>query len=107
MRLFRFLRPISSAPVARQRLHSLLDYERRLVTQSDLIAVLHEEILAVIARHVSVDRDQVQIRVDRGAENSNITVDVEVPNASLATASFWVRSARTQALANDALRWSR
>jgi cell division topological specificity factor len=107
MRLFRFLRPISSAPVARQRLQSLLDYERRLVTQSDLIAVLHEEILAVIARHVPVDQDQVQIRVDRGTENSNITVDIEIANTSLAAASFWVHSARTQVFADDARRWSR
>jgi|HubBroStandDraft_4_1064222.scaffolds.fasta_scaffold671009_2 cell division topological specificity factor len=107
MRLFRFLRPVSSAPVARQRLQSLLDYERRLVTHSDLIAVLHEEILAVIARHVPVDQDQVQIRVDRGTESSNVVVDVEIPNASLATASFWVHSARTQAFADDARRWSR
>jgi cell division topological specificity factor len=107
MRLFRFFRPIKSAPVARQRLQSLLDYERRLVTSSDLIAVLHEEILAVIARHVPVDQDQVEIRVDRGAESSNIAVDIEVSNASLAAASFWVQSARTQVFADDARRWSR
>ena len=107
MRLFRFLRPISSAPVARQRLQSLLDYERRLVTQSDLIAVLHEEILAVIARHVPVDQDQVQIKVERGAEAAIITLDIEIPNTSLATASFWAHSARTQAFANNAMRWSR
>ena len=40
MRIFRFLRPVSSAPVARERLQILLEYERNLVSQTDLIAVL-------------------------------------------------------------------
>jgi cell division topological specificity factor len=108
MRLFRFFRPISSAPVARERLQILLEYERRLVSHTDLFAVLREEILTVIGRHVAVDPDQVQIRVDRGAESSIIAVDVEIPNSSLATASFWTHpDARTQFFADNAMRWSR
>ena len=43
MRMFSFLRPVSSAPVARERLQILLEYERNLVSQTDLIAVLREE----------------------------------------------------------------
>ena len=75
MRLFRFLRPKSSAPVARERLQILLEYERNLVSQTDLIAVLREEILAVVGRHVTIDK--VQIRVDRGAELSTLAVDIQ------------------------------
>ena len=41
MSLFRFLRPVSSAPVARERLQILLEYERRMVSQSALITTLH------------------------------------------------------------------
>ena len=107
MRLFRFLRPVSSAPVARQRLQILLDYERNLVSQTDIIALLHQEVLAVIGRYVAIDQDQVQIKVDRGADSAIITVDIEIPNSSLATASFWAHSARTQAFATNAMRWSR
>jgi len=80
MRLFRFLRPISSAPVARERLQILLEYERNLVSQTDLIAVLREEILAVVGRHVTIDRDKVQIRVDRRAELSILAVGIQIPN---------------------------
>jgi cell division topological specificity factor len=107
MRLFRFFRPVSSAPVARQRLQILLDYERNLVSQTDMIALLHQEVLAVIGRHVPIDQDQVQIKVDRGANSAIITVDIEIPNSALATASFWAHSARTQAFAANAMRWSR
>ena len=80
MRLFRFLRPVSSAPVARERLQILLEYERNLVSQTDLIAVLREEILAVVGRHVTIDRDKVQIRVDRRAELSILAVGIQIPN---------------------------
>ena len=108
MRLFRFLRPVSSAPVARERLQILLEYERRLVSQTDLIAVLHEEILAVVARHVTVDPDQVQIKVDRRAEASILAVDIQISNTSLATASVSSNSnARTQFFSDNPMRWSR
>jgi len=69
-----------SAPVARERLQILLEYERRLVSQSDLIAVLRREIVAVVERHVVVDRKKVQVRVDRGDGVSRLAVDVEIPN---------------------------
>jgi septum formation topological specificity factor MinE len=54
MNLFRFLQPAASAPMARERLQILLEYERKLGSQIDLFAVLREEILAVVGRHVSV-----------------------------------------------------
>ena len=82
MRMFSFLRPVSSAPVARERLQILLEYERNLVSQTDLIAVLREEILAVVARHFTIDPDQVQIKMDRGAKL--LTLDIEIPNKTQA-----------------------
>src|SRR5262249_47278952 len=70
----------SSAPVARERLQILLEYERCLVSQSDLITVLRQEILAVVGRHVTVDPDKVQVKVDRGDEISTLAVDIKIPN---------------------------
>jgi len=87
LRLFRFLRPKSSAPVARERLQILLEYERNLVSQTDLIAVLREEILAVVGRHVTIDPDKVQIRVDRRAELSILAVGIQIPNETRMTAA--------------------
>jgi cell division topological specificity factor len=80
MNIFGFIKRRSTAPVARERLQILLEYERRLVGQSDLIAVLRDEIVAVVERHVVVDRDKVQVRVDRGVAVSILGVDVEIPN---------------------------
>ena len=84
MRLFGFLRPVSSAPVARERLQILLEYERRMVSQSSLITTLHEEILAVVARHVSIDPERVHVSIDRGEGFSTLAVDVQIPNKTAA-----------------------
>jgi cell division topological specificity factor len=34
--------------------------------------------LAVIAKHVSVDREKVQVKMDRGAGVSTLEVDIEI-----------------------------
>jgi len=75
-----------SAPVARERLQVLLAHERAMVGGTDLISVLQEEILAVIARHVTLDRDKVQIKLDRGDPVSTLEIDVEVPSLLRAAA---------------------
>jgi cell division topological specificity factor len=80
MSLFDLFRRRSSAPVARDRLQVLLAHERAVIGKSDLIATLQEEILAVIAKHVKIDRDAVQIKLERGDSVSTLEIDVEVPS---------------------------
>jgi cell division topological specificity factor len=73
-----------SAPKARERLQVLLAHERSSVGQSDLVALLREEILAVIAKHVQLDTDKVQVKLDRDTNVSMLEIDVEIPmNASV------------------------
>jgi cell division topological specificity factor len=79
MSFFEFFRKKTTAPVARDRLQVLLAHERSVVGKSDLLATLQEEILAVIAKHIAIDRDAVQIKLDRGASFSTLEIDVEVP----------------------------
>jgi cell division topological specificity factor len=79
MNIFRFFSKQSSAPTARERLQVLLAHERASVGHSDLVALLREEILAVIARHVQVDRDKVNVKMDRGEHVSTLEIDIEIP----------------------------
>jgi len=81
MTLFGFARRNISAPIARERLQILLAYERRTISQTALVAVLRHEIIAVISRHVTVDPDKVQVKIDRGSKVSVLAVDIEFPNA--------------------------
>jgi cell division topological specificity factor len=71
-----------SAPVARERLQILLAHERGLRGQPDLLELLRSEILAVVSRHVTIDPDKVNIRMERGHLVSMLEIDVEVPNAA-------------------------
>ena len=82
MTLFGLFARRSSAPVARDRLQILLAHERTMVGGSDLVALLREEILAVIKKHVQVDSDKVQVKMDRGAAMSTLEVDIEIPTAA-------------------------
>ena len=68
-----------SAPVARDRLQLILAHERGNAGGSDLVMILREEILAVIAKHVIVEQDKVQIRLERGKDVSTLGVDIELP----------------------------
>jgi cell division topological specificity factor len=73
-----------SAPVARDRLQVLLAHERALSGRPDLAAVLQQEILAVIAKHIPIDRDKVIVKLDRGAQVSTLEIDIEMPHEALA-----------------------
>jgi cell division topological specificity factor len=81
MNLFKLLRRSGgSAPVARERLQLLLAHERNTRNEPELLGILREEILAVIGKHVVLDPDKVQIKMDRGKTVSTLEVDIEIPN---------------------------
>lgn len=72
----------TSAPVARERLQLLLAYERQSRGQPDLVSILREEIMAVIAKHVQIDQDYLQVSMDRGVTMSTLEIDIQIPNKS-------------------------
>lgn len=89
MSLFDFFKGGGSAPVARERLQVLLAYERKNRGQPDLVAMLREEIMAVIAKHIQVDHEDVSVTMERGDTMSTLEIDIQIPNGSrLAAAAF-------------------
>ena len=86
MNLLRFFRrapaPPQTAPAARERLQILLTHERSSGSQPDLVAILREEILAVVGKHVKIDPDAVEVRLERGKDISTLEIEVEVPVAA-------------------------
>ena len=80
MNVFNFFRRRGAAPVARERLQILLAHERKTSGQPDLLNILREEILAVVAKHISLEPDRVHIKMDRGDPVSILEVDIEIPN---------------------------
>ena len=78
-----FGRRDTSAAKARERLQILLAHERAGGGSSDLLARLREDVLAVVARHIDLDPDKVQVSVTKQDDVSIIEIDVEVPATSL------------------------
>ena len=68
-----------TAPVARDRLQVLLAHERSIAGGSDLIALLREEVLSVIKKHIPLEPESVQVRMERGGVVSVLEIEVEVP----------------------------
>ena len=82
MNVLDLFRTRASAPVARERLQILLSYERAPGGQSDLLSVLREDILAAISKHIIVDRDNIQVRMDRGDQVSALEINIEIPHSA-------------------------
>ncbi|EJL52764.1 cell division topological specificity factor MinE [Rhizobium sp. CF122] len=78
MSIFSFFGKQRTAPAARERLQVLLAHER-VSAGSDLVSLLREEILAVIAKHVQVDSERVRVTMDRDEHMSILEIDVEIP----------------------------
>lgn len=86
MKLFDLFKSRGSAPVARERLQVLLAYERSSRNQPDLVALLREEIMAAIAKHIQVEQDDVHITMDRRDTMSMLEIDICIPNSASAPA---------------------
>ena len=87
MNPFGFFKRSGTAPVARERLQILLAHERVEHNQPSLIGKLREEIFAVIAKHVKLDPDKVQVKMDRGSTVSTLEIDIELPNGLASVAA--------------------
>ena len=78
-------RKTNSAQTAKDRLQILLAHERSSGSAvPDCLPELQRDILAVIKRHMKIDNDAVDIRMDRGKELSSLEINIEFPAASSA-----------------------
>ncbi len=85
MSLFGLFKPRNAtAPVARERLQILLAHERVALGPDNLIAVLRDEILATIARHVEIAPDAVKVTMGQQGAVSTLEIDVDIPTEKIA-----------------------
>lgn len=78
--ILRFFSKPASAPAARERLQLLLAHERAASgDKPELVSLLRDEILAVIAKHIDIEGDRVNVTVERGEKVSTLAIDIEIP----------------------------
>ncbi|WP_028389530.1 cell division topological specificity factor MinE [Legionella fairfieldensis] len=84
MSLFNYLRKRNStASVAKERLQIIISHERSQRNTPDYLPKLQEEILAVIAKYVRINRDQVSVNLERMGDNAVLELNVTMPDEAL------------------------
>jgi len=84
--LFRRRRAAEPAATARERLNFLLAHERVDRAAPDYLPLIKREILEVLAKHIQVGGDEVEVRLARGADATIIEVSVVLPTPQTAPA---------------------
>ncbi len=83
---FRQRKP-NSAQTAKERLQILLAHERASGdTSPDFLPLLQSDILGVVRRHMNIDSDAVDIKLERSDDLSSLEINIEMPSAKQAKA---------------------
>lgn len=83
---FRSKRNKRSAGLAKERLQILVAHERAARDGLDYLPALQDELLAVIQKYVDVNRDAVQIELDREGDCEVLELNVTLPDRREKTA---------------------
>ena len=78
-----FVKKRATAQIARERLSLVLAHERAERMGNDVIAKLKEELIAVICRHTSIDKDALNVTVEHRDSVEVLKVDLVLPEGGL------------------------
>ena len=87
MSIFNLFRRANSGKVARERLQILLTHERRSGSSQELVALIHREVIAAIAKHVNIDPDKVEVEIHYRDKVSFLEINLELPATERAHAA--------------------
>ena len=79
--LFRRQETPPPAATARERLKLVLAHERTDRATLDLVPLLQKDIVEVIAKHLSITDDQVEVMLHNQGETSMLEVKIEIPDS--------------------------
>ena len=85
MSILYYLRKRRSTPatVAKERLQIIISHERSQRNTPDYLPKLQEEILAVIAKYVPINREQVTVNLERIGDSAVLELNVTMPDEAL------------------------
>jgi cell division topological specificity factor len=89
MSIFNYLRRrnTKTACVAKERLQIIISHERSQRDRPDYLPKLQEEILAVIAKYIPIDRDQVRVNLERVGDSAVLELNFTMPDEVLTSVS--------------------
>lgn len=78
--IFRNRSQNATASIAKERLQIIVSHERAACKGPDYLPILQKEILAVIAKYVDIDKDQVKVELERSGNCSVLELNVTLPD---------------------------
>jgi len=75
--------PSASRSVAKERLQIIISHERTQREQPDFLASLQKDLLEVITKYVSINKDDVRVELDRQDGCSVLELNVILPKLKL------------------------
>lgn len=75
-----FQRPQKTAACAKERLQIIIAHERGEREKPDYLSLLQQEIVAVIAKYVKIEKDDVKIELERKEGCSILELNVVLPS---------------------------
>jgi cell division topological specificity factor len=75
-----FQRPQKSAKCAKERLQIIIAHERGERDRPDYLVLLQRELIDVIAKYVSIDKEDVKVELARKDNFSVLELNVVLPN---------------------------
>jgi cell division topological specificity factor len=93
MRLLNYLKfnKPSSANIAKERLQIIISHERSKRNNTELLALMQQELLEVISKYLNIDRstisEQVKVELERRGDSSVLELNITLPDRELAFAA--------------------
>lgn len=78
-RFFGFGKQPQSASVARDRLQIVLSHQRNEAGDTDFLPKLRNELLEVLAKYVHVDKEQINVQLQRTENRSILELNITLP----------------------------
>ena len=75
-----FQRPQKTAKFAKERLQIIIAHERGALDKPDYLLLLQKDLLDVIAKYVSIDKEAVKVELERKDGCSILELNVVLPN---------------------------
>lgn len=69
----------NSGSVAKSRLQMVLSHDRTDITPG-MMAAIKDDIISVLAQHLSIEADQVEVNLDQSGSESRLVAHIPLPS---------------------------
>lgn len=80
LQLFRSNKEDNSAATAKERLQIIVAHERMSRSTRDVLPAMQKDIMEVVRKYISVDEDDISIKLDQDGDCSVLEVNVQLPD---------------------------